>query len=154
MDQNARVTEPLRMESETASRLALSEQRLELALSAGLGIGTWDWDVVSDRVFPDERFARLYGVDSDKARAGAPVAEFFVAMHPEDRAEVQAHIDEALRTGALFSREYRLLGFEGDVTWVVAEGRCEFDAQGQPIRFRGVSFDITERRLAEQRLRR
>jgi hypothetical protein len=46
-------------------------------------------------------------------------------MHPEDRAEVQAQIGEALRTGALFSREYRLLGTERDVTWVVAEGRCE-----------------------------
>ena len=36
-----------------ARQLAESEQRLQLALSAGNSIGTWDWDVVSDRVVAD-----------------------------------------------------------------------------------------------------
>ena len=147
------MTDPLRMDIDAVSRLALSELRLELALSAGRGIGTWDWDIANDRVVADERFARLYGVDPEKARAGAPIAEFFAAMHPDDRAGVQVRIDEALRTGALFSQEYRLVNADGQITWVVAEGRCELDAEGRPVRLPGVSFDITERRLAEQKLR-
>jgi len=35
----------------------------------------------------------------------------------------------------------------------VAEGRCKLAADGTPRRFPGVSFDITDRRQAEQRLR-
>ena len=63
---------------------AKSEERLQIALSAGNSVGTWDWDVPSDRVFADARFAELYGVDPERAKAGAPIAEFFGGIHPDD----------------------------------------------------------------------
>ena len=133
-------------------RLAASEERLQLALSAGRGIGTWDWDVANDRVVADERFARLYGVTAARAREGAPIAEFFAGVHPEDQARVQERVALALTTGDLFSEEYRLLQPGGAVSWVLAEGRCRLAADGTPLRFPGVSFDITDRKRAEQRL--
>ena len=129
-----------------------SEERLQLALSAGRGIGTWDWDVPNDRVFVDARFARLYGVDPVKAARGAPIAEFFVAIHPDDRARVEQRIADSLRTGATFSDEYRLVQADGSQRWLLAEGRCQLAPDGKPLRFPGVSFDITERKVAEQRL--
>ena len=106
----------------------------------------------NDRVVAEERFARLYGVDPGKARVGAPIADFFVAVHPDDKQGVRARIDDALRTGDLCSVEYRLIDGDGRVTWVVAEGRCELDASGKPLRFSGVSFDITAGKLAEENL--
>jgi PAS domain-containing protein len=63
-------------------RLAESEERLQLALAGGRGVGTWDWDVVNDRVVADRQFARLYGVDPERAAVGAPIAEFFIAQRP------------------------------------------------------------------------
>lgn len=133
-------------------RLAESEERLQLALSAGRGIGTWDWDVVNDRVVADERFARLYGVTLGRAREGAPIAEFFAGIHPDDIDRVHERVASALATGDLFSEEYRLCQPGGGVSWVVAEGRCKLGADGKPLRFPGVSFDITDRKQAEQRL--
>jgi PAS domain S-box-containing protein len=138
---------------EMARQLAESEERLQVALSGGRGVGTWDWDVVNDRVVADLRFAALYGVDPEKARAGAPVAEFFQAMHPDDLPAVRAQIAETLRTGKPFSAEYRLLRQSGEECWVVAEGKCQFAADGTPLRFPGVSFDISDRKNAERRLR-
>ena len=136
----------------TEQRLRDSEQRLQLALSTGRGIGTWDWDVVHDRVVADERFARLYGVDPAKAATGAPIAAFFASIHADDRERVQAQVVVALRTGNAFSAEYRLDLPDGSQRWVVAEGRCELSADGIPLRFPGVSFDITDRKHAEARL--
>ncbi len=133
-------------------RLAESEERLQLALSAGRGIGTWDWDVVNDRIVADERFARLYGVTPDRAREGAPIAEFLASIHPDDLPRVQERVAQALATGDLFSEEYRVLQPDGGVCWVVAEGRCKLAADGTPARFPGVSFDITDRKRTEQRL--
>jgi len=129
-----------------------SEERLQLALSAGGGIGTWDWDVANDRVVADERFARLYGVDPEKARKGAPVAEFFAAIHPDDLARVHERIGEAIRTSGPFNEEYRVIQQDGSVRWVVAEGRCERSTNGTPLRFPGASFDITERKMVQQQL--
>ena len=149
----ADASEPAANASPTdGRRLAESEERLQLALSAGRGIGTWDWDVARDRVVADERFARLYGVTPERAREGAPIAEFFAGIHPDDAPRVQERVAQALASGELFSEEYRLVQPDGGVTWVVAEGRCKLAADGTPLRFPGVSFDVTDRRVTEQRL--
>jgi len=128
-----------------ARALAQSEQRLQTALSAGRGIGTWDWDVRSDKVVADERFAHLYGVEPDRAKVGAPLGEFFGAMHRDDSPRVMAEVKEAISTGKLFNSTYRLVQPDGSVRWVEAEGQCIMDAQGRPQRFPGVTFDVTER---------
>ena len=149
----ADASEPVANASPTdGRRLAESEERLQLALSAGRGIGTWDWDVACDRVVADERFARLYGVTPERAREGAPIAEFFAGIHPDDAPRVQERVAQALASGELFSEEYRLVQPGGGVAWVVAEGRCKLAADGTPLRFPGVSFDVTDRRVTEQRL--
>jgi PAS domain-containing protein len=126
-----------------------SEERLQQALSAGRGIGTWMWDVKADRVRSDARFAALYGVDPAKAIAGAPIAEFFGGIHPGDLPRVQVAIEAAMRTGVSFSEEYRLLQGDGTSVWVAAQGRCKLAADGTPISFPGVSFDISDRKRVE-----
>jgi PAS domain S-box-containing protein len=133
--------------------VAQSKERLQLALSGGGGIGTWDWDIKNDRVVADERFASLYGVDPERARAGAPVAAFFNAIHPDDRERVQNKIADIMQTGEDFSEEYRLVQPDGTVRWVVALGRCHLDEDGAPARLPGASFDITDRKNAEAQLR-
>ena len=142
----------------TAQALALreraeSEARLELALAAGKGIGAWEWDVQADRVVADARFAQLYGVDPNKAKAGAPIADFFRNIHPDDLPALQAMIADSLKTGGDLVAEYRLVQDDGAVRWVAAQGRCAMAEDGTPTRFPGVSFDITERKEPEERLR-
>ena len=44
------------------AELRASEERLQLALSAGNSIGTWDWDVVADWVVADARFSSSTGL--------------------------------------------------------------------------------------------
>jgi signal transduction histidine kinase/PAS domain-containing protein/CheY-like chemotaxis protein len=136
---------------ELNTELAESEERLHIALSAGDSIGTWDWDVPSDRVVADARFASLYGVEPERAKAGAPIAEFFGGIHPDDVRRVQAEVAKGLETGAPFTSEYRLTQPNDAVRWVVAQGRCTLSADGRPLRFSGLSFDITRRKAEEVR---
>jgi signal transduction histidine kinase/PAS domain-containing protein len=134
-----------------ARLLTKSEERLQIALSAGNSVGTWDWDVPSDRVFADARFAELYGVDPKRAKVGAPIAEFFGGIHPDDVGRVQAEVSEGMATGEPFSSEHRLPQPNGQDRWVVAQGRCVLSPDGKPLRFSGLSFDITDRKKAEIR---
>ena len=87
-----------------ARLLAKSEERFQLALSAGNSIGTWDWDVAADRVVADARFAFLYNVDPEFAKAGAPIAEFFASVHPDDIERVRAEVAKESRPASLRSR--------------------------------------------------
>jgi PAS domain-containing protein len=130
-----------------------SGERLTQALAAGNGIGTWSWDVVADRVTADERFSRLYGVRPELGLLGAPIEAFLAGIHPDDLPATRESILEAMRTGTDFAAEYRLIRPDGAIRWVAAQGRCKLGAQGEPVRFPGVSFDITARKQADLRQR-
>ena len=133
--------------------LRRSEEQLQLALNASLGVGTWVWDVPADLVAADARFLRLYGVDEGLAGTGTPIAQFFVNVHPGDRARLEAGIARTLGERVPFNEEYRLIQPDGTLRWVSAQGRATFDDEGRPLRFPGVAFDITERKLAEEAAR-
>ncbi|KQM67743.1 hypothetical protein ASE75_02190 [Sphingomonas sp. Leaf17] len=128
-----------------------SEERLRQALSVGKGVGTWKWHTASDRVVADAQFAKLYRVDPEEALRGAPLSVFTDAMDPADRPRVEAAIAASVETGAPYSQEYRLLTADGNIRWVLAQGRCNYDATGRPTDFPGMVFDITDRKSAEIR---
>ncbi|WP_245448273.1 PAS domain-containing protein [Neorhizobium sp. T6_25] len=145
--------------TETTARLSAeralraSEERLEYALGASETVGTWDWDIPQDRVVADARFAKIYGVEQGLAASGAPIAEFFKLVHPHDLVQLRVAISETLKTGGQFSEEYRLVDRDGSTRWVAAQGRVTRALDGTPLRFPGVSFDITDRRAVESALR-
>ena len=115
-------------------------------------VGRWDWDIVADRVTSDAGFAALYGVPADVAAMGAPLAEFFGGIHPDDRDRVRAAIGAAIASGGVFEQEYRVVGEGGRSRWLAAQGRVECDNAGRAVRFPGVSFDIDARKRGELRL--
>jgi PAS domain S-box-containing protein len=129
--------------------VAASEERLRLAL-AGAVIGTWDWHVQTGVVFGDEPFARLYGMDPGELRAGTSAQAFVQFVHPDDRERLRRKADEALKSGADFAEEFRLLRADGATRWALAQGRCHYDALGRAARFSEATLDITERKEAEQ----
>lgn len=138
---------------QTERALRLSEERLQLALGASNSIGIWDWDVPQDRITADARFATLYGVDPELAAAGAPISAFFGKIHPDDVDRLGVAIERALASGERLLEEYRLVQDDGSHRWVLAEGRCIPGEDGRPLRFPGVSVDITEVKRVEAALR-
>ncbi|MET0339065.1 MAG: PAS domain-containing protein [Caulobacter sp.] len=136
----------------TERALRASEERYELALDAAGAVGTWSWDIPADKVYADERFARLYNVEPVAAADGAPIAAFFDAIHPDDRPRIDTVIVALLEKGGDFAEEYRVTAADGQVHWISARGRCYLDGQGRPLRFPGVVVDLTDRRDAEERL--
>ncbi len=125
-----------------------SEKTARLAIEASAYVGAWDWDIATDRVVADERFARMYGVDPVAAREGASIAVFRASVHPDDLVRRDADIQRALDGEGLFVSEYRLV-VDGRVRWMLARGRVEYDRSGAAVRLPGVAVDITERKQTE-----
>ncbi|HEY8616495.1 HWE histidine kinase domain-containing protein [Phenylobacterium sp.] len=127
-----------------------TRERLQFALNAGR-LGSWELDVET----------RAYEAsDLCKANYGRAPHETFTyedllaAIHPEDRERMRAAIEAAIRTGAEYDIEYRVLHPSGDVRWVHARGRAAQTAdEGGVRRMAGVSLDVTERKRAEERQR-
>ena len=128
------------------------EERLQLALDT-TGLGLWDHEIAADRLFWDERTRAMCGLAADQPVDG--VATFERALHPDDRdwvlAAYRAAIDPA--GAGLFECEFRVVGLTNSVErWLLAKGRAIFDRDGQPARMLGTVLDITDRKVAEQRL--
>jgi PAS domain S-box-containing protein len=138
--------------ADDADRPALAEQeRLALALQASRVVGIWDGDLVNGRVYADESLARIYGVDPLDAALGQPLGYYFQYIHPDDIAASNAAI-ERMRAGLdEYQNEHRIVRPDGSLRWVMARGRLVRDQDGKPVRFHGVSIDLTERKLAESR---
>jgi PAS domain S-box-containing protein len=134
----------------TEAQLADANARLQMTLSAG-EVGTWLWDSVHDRVVADANLARMFGVSAEEAN-GAPLAVYIRAIHPDDRARVEAAIASSLTDGHTFEAEYRLVQRDGSVRWALARGRVERDSEGRILGLPGVVLDITDRRMLTEKV--
>jgi PAS domain S-box-containing protein len=76
-------------------------------------------------------------------------------LHPDDLERVSKLNDESNAGETdLFLAEYRLTARDGRVVWFRDEAVKVRDAHGRPLFWRGVMLDISERKRAEERLRR
>jgi PAS domain S-box-containing protein len=74
-------------------------------------------------------------------------------IHPDDWPAVNDAIAHARDSGD-FAAEYRIVHPDGAVRWLQAKGRMFFDDAGSPARIVGFMVDVTERRHAEEEMRR
>ena len=125
------------------------EETLRLTLAAG-EVATWNWDIVADRVTADSNMARLFPVDAIEA---APLAHYLDIIHPDDRAQVQAHIALAIAEHSPFEASYRVRAGDGQYRSVIARGRVEYAADGTPLQLPGVILDVTRQKQVEDALR-
>lgn len=70
---------------------------------------------------------------------------------PQDQAQVQAAIDEAIRTKQPFELEHRVIRADGSVGWTFSRAIPTLNAQGDIEGWFGAASDITERVQAEKR---
>lgn len=141
------ITERKRAE-EKVHQLA---DRLKLATSAAQ-IGVWDWNILKDELVWDDRMFALYGVK--KEHFGGAYDAWLSVVHPDDRARCDEAIQQAIRKERPYDIEYRICWPNGTVRVIKADGQGIWDTDGTALRMTGVNYDITERKQAEEELRR
>jgi PAS domain S-box-containing protein len=137
-----------RMHMERALRE--NEQRLRLATEAA-GIGAFDWDVASGVIDWTPELEAMHGLACGEF--GRTQAAWEQLLYPADRASALAKIQETLLKGDPIAHQWRVVWHDGSVHWISARFQGFRDADGRPLRLRGVNIDVTRRVRAEQALR-
>ena len=130
--------------------LAQSQERLHLALKAAR-MGTWRWEVGTNELSWDEGLNHLYGVTPDQ-----PVTrfdQFIERVYQDDRPYVHKAIERAIEASGGLDYEFRIVTADGRIRWLADQGRVVRDPAGKLLYMTGVCLDVTERKLAEERLR-
>ena len=131
--------------------LRASEERLRLAMEAA-DLGAWDVNVRTGEAVWSPRCALMQGYEPSSGPIS--VQRWKDRIHPDDRDRVMAEVERAQEAHGLFSVEHRIAwGDSGAERWLSLYGRFFYDDAGIPIRFSGVSIDITDRTRAQEALR-
>ncbi|HET9248900.1 MAG TPA: PAS domain-containing protein [Actinomycetota bacterium] len=109
------------------------------------------YDVSGSVLYVSPQVERILGYS---ARDWAEIPGFWTGiLHPDDRDAVLRESDRTNRTGEPYRQEYRMLASDGRVVWFRDESVLIRDEHGEPQMWQGVMVDITEAKLAEERLR-
>jgi PAS domain S-box-containing protein len=135
-----------------ASEAALheSETRINLATNAA-NLGLWVWNIRNDELWVTAKWRRLFGFAESEPVSFDRVLQ---VVHPEDRERIKQlvqHIFEG--AGGEYENEYRITRPDGSIRWMAGHGSVELDERGKPAFTRGVTRDITRRKIAEDELR-
>jgi PAS domain S-box-containing protein len=100
--------------------------------------------------FLSRRASMTFGNPED---GGVALVTWGDQIHPEDREPLRIRLRAAIEDGGDHSLEYRALGPEGEAVWLRDLVHIVRDARGAAV-LRGLIVDVTQRKRAEQALRR
>ncbi|WMW24628.1 ATP-binding protein [Methanolobus sediminis] len=134
------------------SRLAKTKQVMELAME-GADLGMWDWNLRTDEVMYNERWAEMIGYDVKNIEKN--IESWKKLIHPDDLEIVNDTIhDHINRETPFFEAEFRMKNSKDRWQWILARGKVtEWDKNKEPFRFTGTTMDLNERKKVEEELR-
>ena len=141
------IDETARRHAEEALRL--SREHLEFIVES-TEIGVWSCDLPFDVLLWNAKCKEHFGLAQD---AVVTINTFYERMHPEDVAPTKQAINASIANRVNYDTEYRTLRAEGGFRWIRAIGRAAYAADGTPVRFDGVTVDITKQKESEALLR-
>jgi diguanylate cyclase (GGDEF)-like protein/PAS domain S-box-containing protein len=124
--------------------------RKALALT-GAGDLIWDWDVAADRVFTSPETEALVGLR--RGDLEGPAAKWMDVVHPHDRDRFRAALDSVIEQGrGRLVQDFRVRTPDGHAMWFLMKARPVVGSDGEVIRLVGTLTDISETKIAEERL--
>jgi PAS domain S-box-containing protein len=130
-------------------QLRESEERMSLAANAA-NLGLWIWNIPGDELWVTEKWRKLFGFADSERMTFARLLE---VVHPGDRERMKQLVQHMFEHGGEYESEYRIIRTDGSARWIAGHGSVELDEHGKPSFARGVSRDITKRKITEEALR-
>ncbi len=140
------ISDRKRAEAGQAKAQAASDRAQQLAQ-----LGSWEYDLGTGELSWSEQTLRIFGLPPGTTVRG--LATLLERVHFDDRAALQ-EAQRRLHAGeGDIDIEYRILRPDGEQRVLREMGTLLRDAEGRPLAATGSVQDITDRRVAEDRLR-
>jgi PAS domain S-box-containing protein len=124
----------------------------ELAAAQRLAhVGNWNIDLESNHLQWSAETYRIFGYEPDAFQGSRQT--FLAAIHPDDRLLAEKVRQDAL-AGQPMDYEHRVVRPNGEIRYVHERGYVVRDESGKATRIFGTVQDITERKMADEEVRR
>lgn len=135
----------------TEEALRDSEERMRYALESS-HTGAWSLNLRDYSLSRSQEYDQIIGYSA--SLPNWTYKTFLDYILTEDRAAVDAKFQQSLQDGSDWSFECRIRHADGEIRWIWAAGRHQRGTDGRPLYLTGIVQDITERKEAEQELRK
>lgn len=135
---------------ESGEQFRKAEERLRL-IATSTDVGTWYCDLPFSVLEWSAKTKEHFWLPED---AAVTIDTFYERIHPDDRERTQRAIATSIEENRLYDVDYRTMSDSGQIKWIHAIGRTFYDKDKKPIRFDGITLDQTDRRNADEALRR
>jgi PAS domain S-box-containing protein len=132
--------------AQLGQELRESEQHMSLATEAA-NLGVWIRDLVRNEIWASNQWRALFSLSPSER---LDLEKMLQRLHPDDREAIRLAMAKANDGDGRYEVEFRVLLPDGRMRWIASRGRVEFNGAGKPVLVRGVSLDITARKLAEE----
>lgn len=135
------------------SKIRKSEAALRKAQQVAQ-VGSWVWNVQENQLEWSDEMFRIFGIE--KETFSGNLSDVIVnSIHPDDLDAVETSNKSVREDGRSYPLEYRIIRPDGSLRYVYAEaGEMVKDSNGKVIVLTGIAQDITNRKLAENELRK
>ncbi|WP_200321390.1 diguanylate cyclase domain-containing protein [Sphaerospermopsis aphanizomenoides] len=141
----------LRLRKQTEEALQKSEAML-LEAQRVAHIGNWEYEVTTGKITWSTNLFQILG--RDRTLGEPTYQENLRLYHPEDAELLHQTVQRSLATGESYQLELRVVNPNGSYRYIEGRGRTEINAQGQVVRLFGTVQNITQRKQAEEKLRK
>ncbi|MDP1947567.1 MAG: PAS domain S-box protein [Nitrospirota bacterium] len=145
------ISEDITDRKQAEEALQQNEARLNVAQRIA-HIGSWDLDLVENVLTWSDENYRIFEIDPVHFRAS--YAAFLELVHPADRQFVNESYTESVANRTCYNIEHRLLMSDGRVKFIHEQCETFYAPDGRPTRSIGTTQDITDRKQAEEALRK
>ncbi|MEI6584902.1 MAG: PAS domain S-box protein [Sediminibacterium sp.] len=134
-----------------AEKIRQSEERWKFALE-GSGAGIWEYNFQTEALFFSVQYEKMLGYTKDELENNSTI--WPAIIHPDDFKhfkEYDLEYEQGIRTS--HKKEYRIKRKDGTYIWVLDRGMLISKTNdGRSLRLIGTHTDITEKKLAENKL--
>jgi PAS domain S-box-containing protein len=114
--------------------------------------GSWAYNPFTGKtLYWSDEMCRIFGLGPQERPSSE---KFWQLVHPEDLDRVRERVEKEAHLKLEYVDEYRIVPPDGTIKHILDIGRPVYNAAGEVVEFVGTTVDITERKRAEEALRR
>jgi PAS domain S-box-containing protein len=137
------AAEDITEQTEQQRKIEMEQKRLKLALSGG-NLGLWDWNVSTNQVIFNERWAEMLGEEVENVLPN--ISSWVDRAHSDDIQKCQEAIEAHFRGDTeYYETTHRMRHKDGTWRWILDRGQLvERTPNGKPLRMVGTHLDVTD----------